>query len=136
MKVLLSIKPEYAEKILKGTKKFEFRKAIFKNPSVKTVVIYATLPVGKVVGEFDFDKVLSGNPEEIWLETKKYSGITKKFFKSYFDGRITAHAIAVREVRRYDSPLDLNQVIPSGCAPQSFCYLSEVAPQLSLSLAS
>lgn len=30
MKVLLSIKPEYVEKILDGTKKFEFRKGIFK----------------------------------------------------------------------------------------------------------
>ena len=31
MKVLLSIKPEFAEKILNGTKRFEFRKGIFKN---------------------------------------------------------------------------------------------------------
>ncbi|RAU48780.1 MULTISPECIES: ASCH domain-containing protein [unclassified Pseudomonas] len=125
MKVLLSIKPEYAEKILAGTKRFEFRKAIFKNPSVKTVVIYATLPIGKVIGEFDFDVVLSDKPEKIWQETKKHSGISKKFFSNYFDGRSTAHAIAVREVRRYDMPLDLIDIIPSGCAPQSFCYLNE-----------
>ena len=31
MKVLLSIKPEFAEKIFNGTKKYEFRKSIFKN---------------------------------------------------------------------------------------------------------
>src|SRR5690554_4986725 len=100
MRVLLSIKPEYAEKILLGQKLYEFRKSIFKNPDVKTVVIYATMPVGKVVGEFDFDEVLSDTPQAIWAETSKFSGITKKFFNSYFDGRGTAHAIKVREARR------------------------------------
>lgn len=30
MKVLLSIKPEFANKIFEGTKRFEFRKSIFK----------------------------------------------------------------------------------------------------------
>ncbi|MGS0943696.1 ASCH domain-containing protein (plasmid) [Pseudomonas luteola] len=125
MKVLLSIKPEYAEKILQGKKKFEFRKAIFKNSQVKTVVIYATLPLGKVVGEFDFDEILSDKPSVIWSETRKYSGITKKFFNSYFSGRDTAHAIKVNVVRRYEIPMDLSEIIPSGSAPQSFCYIND-----------
>ncbi|PZP21009.1 MULTISPECIES: ASCH domain-containing protein [Pseudomonas] len=125
MKVLLSIKPEYAEKILQGEKKYEFRKAIFKNPNVKTVVIYATMPVGKVVGEFDFDEVLSDSPSVIWSETSSYSGITKRFFNSYFSGRKTAHAIKVREVRRYETPLPLKNLVPSGSAPQSYRYLDD-----------
>lgn len=127
MKVLLSIKPEYAEKILEGKKLYEFRKSIFKNLAVKTVVIYATMPVGKVIGEFDFDEVLSDSPQAIWAETSRYSGITKKFFNSYFDGREKAHAIKVRSVRRYDVPISLKDFIPSGTAPQSFRYLYEEA---------
>ncbi|OLU12787.1 hypothetical protein BVH01_20640 [Pseudomonas sp. PA1(2017)] len=129
MKVLLSIKPEYAEKILTGKKRYEFRKSIFKNSSVKTVVIYATMPVGKVVGEFDFDEVLSDSPQAIWAETSKYSGITKKFFNSYFDGREKAHAIKVRSVRRYDVPVSLKELVPNGSAPQSFRYLDELVIQ-------
>lgn len=129
MKVLLSIKPEYAEKILTGKKRYEFRKSIFKNSSVKTVVIYATMPVGKVVGEFDFDEVLSDSPQAIWAETSRYSGITKKFFNSYFDGRDKAHAIKVRSVRRYDIPVSLTEFVPSGAAPQSFRYLDDICPQ-------
>lgn len=127
MKVLLSIKPEYAEKILQGKKKYEFRKSIFKASGIKTVVIYATMPVGRVVGEFDFDEVLSDSPQAIWAETSKYSGITKKFFNEYFDGRGTAHAIKVREVRRYDKPLLLEDIIPGGNAPQSYRYLIETS---------
>lgn len=125
MKVLLSIRPEYAEKILQGKKKYEFRKSIFKNSTVKTVIIYATMPVGMVVGEFDFDEVLSDSPQAIWEETRKHSGITKKFFNDYFQGRATAHAIRVLEARRYKEPLSINLFIPNGFAPQSFRYIDD-----------
>ncbi|WCD79609.1 ASCH domain-containing protein [Pseudomonas sp. TUM22785] len=132
MKVLLSIKPEYAEKILQGVKRYEFRKNIFKNRDVRTVVIYATMPVGKVVGEFDFDEVLSGSPSVIWSETREFSGISKSYFNSYFKGRETAHAIKVSVVRRYGTPLALNKFVPSGSAPQSYRYLSEEQCKLTL----
>ncbi len=124
MKVLLSIKPEYAEKILKGEKRFEFRKVVFKNPSVRTVVIYATMPVGKVIGEFDIDEIISASPNEIWNLTDQYSGITKRFFTEYFDGREIAHAIKIKKTKRYDEPIDLLKILPHGIAPQSFCYLN------------
>ncbi|SUF92800.1 bacteriophage protein [Salmonella enterica] len=79
MKVLLSIKPEFAESILEGEKRFEFRKTIFRNKDVKTVVIYATMPVGKVIGEFDIADILSSEPSDLWKATKKYAGITLFF---------------------------------------------------------
>lgn len=50
MKVLLSIKPSYVDKIRTGRKKFEFRKIIFKNVP-DSIIVYETMPVGKVVGE-------------------------------------------------------------------------------------
>ena len=123
MKVLLSIKPEFAEKILQGEKQFEFRKVIPKSPEVRTVVIYATMPVGKVVGEFDIAGFLSEKPSDLWAITSTFAGISKRFFNEYFHGRDTAHAIKVRDVRRYESPLELSSVLSSGVAPQSFCYL-------------
>lgn len=124
MKVLLSIKPEYAEKILDGDKHYEFRKAIPRAPGVTTVVIYATMPVGKVIGEFDIDQFLSETPSDLWSITSEFSGISKRFFNEYFQGRDTAHAIKVKKARRYDQPLDLSSVLRSGVAPQSFCYLN------------
>ena len=57
MTVLLSIKPEFAEKIFDGTKKFEFRKSIFKNTDVQTVIVYASSPVQQVIGEFTIDSI-------------------------------------------------------------------------------
>ena len=51
MKVVLSIKPEFAFKIFDGTKKFEFRKSIFKSNKVKSIIVYASSPVQQVIGE-------------------------------------------------------------------------------------
>jgi predicted transcriptional regulator len=122
MKVLLSIKPEFAFKIFAGEKKFEFRKVIFKNPNVKTVIVYASLPVQQVIGEFEIDDILSSSPSAIWKLTKKYSGISEIFFHEYFANRSIAHAIKIKKTKKYKTPLYLKEdfnVLP----PQSYLYL-------------
>lgn len=122
MKVLLSIKPEFAFKIFDGTKRFEFRKAIFKNPDVNVVVVYVSSPVQQVIGEFEIEDILSCNPESIWEQTKQQSGITKDFFDEYFADREVAYAIKIKRTKRYDSPLSLKDdfhMVP----PQSYAYL-------------
>lgn len=123
MKVILSIKPEYAERILSGEKKFEFRKSIFKNKNVDTVIIYATMPVGKVIGEFKVGDILVNSPSELWSLTKNYAGISHKFFTDYFHRRDRAFAISVKSPKRYSSPLDLEDISPGAKAPQSFRYV-------------
>jgi predicted transcriptional regulator len=129
MKVLLSIKPEFAEKILSGGKIYEFRKVLPRAAGVKTIVIYATKPVGKVVGEFEIEMILTGSPSSIWRTAGKFGGITKEFFCSYFSGRTIAHAIKVKGARRYRTPKDLSSVLPNGIAPQSFCYIKADMPR-------
>ena len=61
-RVLLSVKPRFAEAILAGEKTFEFRRAVFRRQDIETVVLYASSPTCKVVGEFTIDKVLSLAP--------------------------------------------------------------------------
>ncbi|AMP97878.1 Phage associated protein [Pedobacter cryoconitis] len=122
MKVLLSIKPEYAFKIFDGTKKFEFRKVRFKNPNIKTVIVYASSPVQKVIGEFEIEDILSLDPKKIWHITEKFSGISEDFFYKYFENREIAHAIKIKSTKRYITPLSIKEdfnVFP----PQSYLYL-------------
>jgi predicted transcriptional regulator len=122
MRVLLSIKPEFAFKIFEGTKKFEFRKVIFKNPNIKIVVVYASSPVKQVIGEFEIDGILSSDPDEIWRQTKKQSGISENLFYEYFADRQIAHAIKIKNTKKYQQPLNLQDnfnVVP----PQSYVYL-------------
>jgi len=123
MKVLLSIKPEFVEKILNGSKRYEFRKGIFKKNNVKSVVIYATMPIGKVVGEFDIESILEDSPSSIWHSTKKHAGISKEFFDIYFHERTKACAIKIGNVTRYEQPLLLSDLGRNITAPQSYRYL-------------
>ena len=122
MKVLLSIKPEFVEKIFAGTKKYEFRKSLFSRSDVKIVVIYASAPIKRVVGEFEIDDILSDDVNTIWERTKMHSGISREFYNTYFKNRKTANAIQIGHLIRYEetrplSDYNINQ------APQSFCYI-------------
>lgn len=119
----MSIKPEYAEKILNGSKRFEYRKSIFRDPRVKTVVMYATLPVGKVIGQFDVAELVAGHPVQLWRKTRSAAGISRSFFMSYFSGRCKAHAIRISKPKRYDIPMNLFDVAGFRIPPQSFRYL-------------
>ncbi len=123
MRILLSIKPEYAEKILHGEKKYEFRRIIFRDPAIRKVIIYASSPVKKVIGEFEIDCILSLDTYMLWKKTMKYSGIDKSFYDSYFYGKEIGHAIKIKKVKRYSRYLDLEDY-DINQAPQSFMYLS------------
>lgn len=123
MKVILSIKPEFVEKIFSGEKRFEYRKAVFKNRDVDAVIIYSTMPVGMIVGEFKFKTILKNTPQTIWKKTKKYSVISKDFFFDYFNDKAEACAIEIEEVYQYDNPINPHELIPNFTAPQSYCYV-------------
>jgi len=122
MRVLLSIKPEFAEMIFAGTKKFEFRRSVFKNPDVRTVVVYASSPVQKVIGEFEIETIIKDEPEALWQQTNEYAGISKDFFLSYFLNKSCGYAIKIKRVKRYDKELCLRADF-NATPPQSFMYL-------------
>lgn len=124
MKAILSIKPEFVEKIISGEKKYEFRKKMFKQ-EIKSVIIYSTKPVGCFVGEFKLKKVLSGDIEQIWSKTNLYAGISQDFFIEYFKNSDTAYAMRIDDLTVYDDPINPCSIIPNFKPPQSFCYVSE-----------
>ncbi|MCW3789370.1 ASCH domain-containing protein [Plebeiibacterium sediminum] len=124
MKIILSIKPEFVERIFNGTKKFEFRRLIFKNSSVNKVVIYASAPISKVVGEFEIKSVHKKKLNELWAETSEFSGISKDYFFNYFKGKTEGYALEIKKVTRYNKQLCIKEefgIVP----PQSFTYLRE-----------
>ena len=125
MKILLSIKPDYVQKIFSGEKKFEYRKVIFKNSLVKSIVVYATMPVGKIIGEFEVGPILQEHPSKLWDKTKEYGGVEQDFFDDYFRGRETAYAIPVKNIKKYNKPIDPRLVFDKFTAPQSFFYLKD-----------
>jgi predicted transcriptional regulator len=85
-RVLLSVKPSFAEAILAGVKKFEFRRVLFRRQDIKTVVLYASRPTCKVVGEFTLDEILSLDPDALWRATAGEGAIDREYLTNIFRG--------------------------------------------------
>jgi len=124
MNVLLSIKPEYADRIFAGEKLFEFRRVVPKQ-DVERVFVYASAPVQRIIGEFTVRKVVTTTPEKLWRRTHTHAGIARDAFMRYFDGCAEAHALEVAEARRYEQPIDPRERDEKFRPPQSFVYLAE-----------
>lgn len=124
MKVLLSIKPEFVDKIFQGTKRVEFRRVLFRRTDVSCVIVYASSPVQRVIGEFEIDEILSSSVEELWDATHTVAGISKQYFYEYFEGKPIANAIKIGRIKKYRTPQKLSRYNIQ-CAPQSFVYIEE-----------
>jgi len=124
MKVILSIKPIYAEKILNGEKTIELRKSIFKKNNIKKVIIYASSPISKVIGEFEIESILHDEINELWKKTKKENGVDIEFFKQYFENREKGYAIKIKNTKRYKVSYNIYEKYGIK-APQSFSYLED-----------
>jgi len=121
--VLLSIRPEHADAILNGTKRYEFRRVLFSRSDVCTIYLYASSAVRKIVGCFDIGVVLRGRPEVVWERCREYAGISMGDFFRYFAGSSQACAIGVKNPRRFPQPVDPRTVVKNFTPPQSFRYV-------------
>ncbi|MCM1099788.1 MAG: ASCH domain-containing protein [Clostridium sp.] len=120
--MLLSINPEFVTSILQGKKLYEYRKFRCRD-DVDKIIIYATAPQKQVVGEAEIASILEDDLLTVWHQTKKYSGITYKFFRKYYKGKKVAVAYQLKNLIIYDKPLALEDIGVS-CAPQSYRYIS------------
>lgn len=119
--ILLPIKPEYVEKIINKSKRYEYRRKIGKK-EVDKIIIYCTYPIKMVIAEVEVKKVLTDTPDNIWEKTKNYSGISKEKYSKYFCDKNKAFAYQLGKVLVYSNPKsleDFNIYYP----PQSFVYL-------------
>ena len=123
MKILLSIKPNYVAEIICGSKLYEFRKTLYRRKDVKTIVVYSSSPVCRVVGEIEVEEVLCDSPEKLWNKTYRAAGISKDKYKAYFEGRELGYAIKIKAYHPYPKPLRLSELYPGVTPPQSFCYV-------------
>lgn len=122
MKVILSIKPKFVSEIIKGNKLFEYRKVIFKS-EVNKVIVYSSSPVKKIIGEFEIEKIIKDTPENVWEQTKEYSGISEQYFFDYFKNKKYAFAIKIKNFKLYEKSIELKELSPKLTPPQSFCYI-------------
>lgn len=127
--LLLSIHPQYADRILSGQKTVELRRV---RPRVKAgdcVVVYATAPTMAVVGSVKVRDLVSGTPESLWrLFGEAACGVPPAAYNAYFHGSPSAFGIVVTQPQRLPqtvSLMSLKGLIPGFNPPQIFRYLSD-----------
>ena len=119
--ILLSIKPEYTNRILEGSKKYEFRRSVAKR-KVDRILIYSTAPEMKVVAMVEVLGVLKDSPKKLWEITHTYAGISRQKFMGYFSNRMVAYAYRLGKLQKFDTPKKLAEYGITA-APQSFVYI-------------
>jgi len=121
MEILISIKPEYTEKILNNTKHYELRRS-FSKKEINKLIIYSTSPKSRVVWEVKVEKVIHKPIDELRNLTKDKSCVTKEFFYKYFKWKEYWYAIKLTNPIQYSTPKELkNYKIKR--PPQNYCYI-------------
>jgi predicted transcriptional regulator len=118
------IKPIYSERIFSGEKTFELRKKL-PNSDVAYILVYSTVPVGKVVGYAKVKALHRKSPSELWSMVAGRAGIREEDYKLYFDGAECACAIELENVKRFIRPFPVTEITGDFTIPQSFCYLDD-----------
>ena len=121
--ILISIHPEYAERILTGEKTYELRRRLpLEKP--ERMVIYATAPISAVVGTAEVTDTIDLPLTELWKRVRKSAFVTLDEFHEYFRPHDRGKAFVLRNPVRFPSPIPITEYGLKR-APQSWQYLPE-----------
>jgi len=109
-KVLMSIKPENADKILTGKKKVEIRRRFSKKWTGCRISLYASTPKCSVVGDAFVREVVQDDPDLIWQIFGEQIGCTRGQFERYAHAADKLYAIILEDVVPYDQTISLHDI--------------------------
>ena len=130
--LLLSIRPEYANKIFEGKKKVELRRVRSRLKAGDLVIVYVSSPEKALVGSFEVERVITVEnlPKELnnlWQQVKEQAGIKRKQFDIYYEGASVGIGIFFKNIRIFPQRLELESLrkqLPNIRPPQSYRYLT------------
>lgn len=127
--IIMSINPKYWKEIVNLRKIVEYRKRVWSNTSEPTrVIVYATAPMKRVVGEFTTNNIIQGTPKQVWKHTQDMGAISENEFFEYFKNSKQANAIEIKTLNVYKEPdnIDSLKMIGVNSAPQSWQYAKSI----------
>jgi len=108
--ILMSIKPEFVEKIHIGEKIVEIRKKFSMKWRDCRVTIYSSTPDQAIYGYATIERIKKDTPEKIWSEFGAHIGSTKKDFNEYTSCSREIYAISLKNFEPYLNPVYLRQI--------------------------
>jgi predicted transcriptional regulator len=100
---IISIHPKFANAILAGTKTVELRRRIPPVMIGTRLWIYATQPVGAVIGTATIEAIVRGTPEVIWNLCADRAYVSRPEFDRYFSGTSQAIGISLRGAQKIEA---------------------------------
>jgi predicted transcriptional regulator len=125
--ILLSIHPQYIDKILKGEKTIELRKRVgTRFVDDATIFLYSTAPISAVVATCQIrfvEKILVENGISRGVSE---GGVTSQHYREYFSDRRIAYFIHLYNVKKFENQIPVSKLKILGITPpQSFRYLKD-----------
>lgn len=120
--IILPIKKQYSDQIFAGTKTYELRKSIPKQP-VNKILVYESQGCGKVIGELEISGTLEMPIDDLWERVCDYADISYEGFRKYFDGREFGYAYQIVSATLYDEPVSISNY-GLKMPPQGFAYVN------------
>lgn len=120
----MSIKREYGLNLLNKRALWEYRRRKSKIKSGDRIILYATAPDKKILGEFIVEMVITGSSEEIWEKTKKDVCYKKEEVVPYLESGDFPIAFKVANPKKYPQEISSNK-ISFFKPPMSYCKATE-----------
>lgn len=122
--IIISIHPEYAEKILIGEKTYELMTRL-PQEKPERMIISATAPISAVVGTAEIVDMLDQPHTDLWKRVRKSACVTIDDFHAYFRRSDNGKTFVLRKPMRFPSPVPIASYGLKK-APQSWQYLATV----------
>jgi len=109
-KILLSMRPRYAERVFARTKQVEIRKKFSRRWQGRQAVVYGTQPLGALMGEVTMSEITVGPPTEIWERYGSRVGCTYEELRDYVGSSAEVYAIELANANPYTAPVGIAQI--------------------------
>jgi len=106
--LVMSIRPQYAERLLTGKKSVEIRKSFAGHWQGQRVTLYASAPAKRLVGEARIERVFTGAPDQVWEMYGEGIGCARGEFDQYAGAARKISAVVMCDVRPYHRPLSIS----------------------------
>lgn len=105
--ILISVEPRYFASILSGEKTVELRRRALRITEGAKIWLYCKAPIASIsaVCQLRYSETLS--KADLWTKHSPQLALSRSEYDAYLEGRDSAHALVLSEVRSLDQPIDL-----------------------------
>lgn len=125
-RVLLSIKPGFADLIFRSDKTVELRKRVPNLQPGDELLVYASSPVMAIIGAVEVVDVVEKSPSHLWRLVKAHAAVERAFYEQYYQDHTSAYGIFLGRTRLYRTPCALTTLRaawPGFTPPQNYRYV-------------